>query len=102
MGLRIRELRKARGLTQEQLSERAGLSRSQLSEIESETKPANTKRLASIAKALDVTVDELFSDDSVEAYRRTIVALMRVMSPDDREALLSLARRLAGETNGER
>lgn len=98
MGLRIRELREARGLTQAELSDMARLSRSQLSEIETESKPANTLRLAAIAKALDVSVEELFTDGSAEAYRTLILDLMRSMSPEDRDALLRMARALAGRS----
>lgn len=96
MGLRIRQLRKARGLTQALLAEKAGISRSQLAEIETERKPANTIRLASIARALDVDVEDLFDYGEADSYRRVILDLMRLMDPEDRAALLRHAEALAG------
>ncbi|RAP39391.1 hypothetical protein BYZ73_20795 [Rhodovulum viride] len=95
MGLRIKELREGKRLSQQQLAEMAGLSRSQLSEIENERKPANTLRLTSIARALNVTVEELFTSDPAESYKKEILDLMREMAPEDREALIRYARAMA-------
>lgn len=95
MALRIRELREQRGLTQQMLAEMAGISRSQLSEIENERKPANTVRLAAIAKALGQEVEDLFSQDDAESYRRVILDLMKSMHPDDRLAVIRHAQALA-------
>jgi transcriptional regulator with XRE-family HTH domain len=95
MALRIRELREAKGLTQLQLGEMAGLSRSQLSEIETETKPANTLRLASIARALGVHLDELFEESQEESYRAVILDLMRSMPAEDRDAVIRHAQALS-------
>ena len=96
MALRIKELREAKGLTQTQLAEMARLSRSQLSEIETEKKPANTLRLSSIAKALGVEVDELFSPTSMDSYKALILDLMQGMDAQDRESLINHAKALAG------
>lgn len=95
MTLRIRELRKARGLSQEQLASKAGLSRSQLSEIETEAKPANTLRLTSIASALGVTVEHLFSEDARTGLVSELMALMDALPEADREAILRHAKALA-------
>jgi transcriptional regulator with XRE-family HTH domain len=92
MALRIRQLRKAQGLTQDQLAGRSGLSRSQLSEIETEAKPANTRRLTALAKALGVDVSELFDGGDREAYRYELEAIMADLPEEDREALLRIAR----------
>jgi len=100
MGLRIRHLRKAKGLTQAMLAEMAGISRSQLAEIEGERKPANTIRLAAIARALEVSVEDLFDEGEAESYRRVILDLMRTMEPEDRSALIRHAEALAARTKG--
>lgn len=92
MPLRVKELRKERGLSQEQLAAMAGVSRSQLSEIETEAKPANTLRLASIARALGVPVHDLFASPNGESYEAVVLDLMRAMSDEDRKALLHYAR----------
>ena len=95
MALRIRALRKAKGLSQQMLAEMAGVSRSQLSEIESEAKPANTLRLNAIAAALSVSVDQLFDEGSRDAYMDEIAALMQAMKPEDRAAIIRMAQALA-------
>lgn len=95
MTLRIRELRKARRLSQEELADKAGLSRSQLSEIETETKPANTLRLSAIAAALGVPVEQLFEDSARERYTSEIVDLMKTMTEEDKAALIRMAQALA-------
>ena len=64
MKLRIRELRQAKGVTQEELAERSGISRATIWALETNTeKVTTTKTLLSIAGALDVPVDDLFFDD---------------------------------------
>lgn len=95
MALRIKSLRTSRGLTQQQLAEMAGVSRSQLSEIESETKPANTLRLNAIAAALAVSVDDLFDHAAKDSYRSELFTLMADMDEADREAIIRMARAMA-------
>jgi transcriptional regulator with XRE-family HTH domain len=95
MALRVKEFRKAKGMSQEQLAAKAGVSRSQLSEIETEAKPANTLRLGSIARALGVEVHELFAGPTSEGEQALVADLMRDMSPEDRKALIHYARALA-------
>lgn len=95
MALRIRQLRDAKGWTQEVLAARAGLSRSQLAMIESETRPANTLRLNAIAAALGVSTDELFETDERE---RRVVLILRALGSDDAETLLRVAEGLAARS----
>ncbi len=61
MGYRIRELREAQNLTQEELAERSGVSRGTICALEKgEERTTTTKTLLKLAKALDSTVDQLF------------------------------------------
>jgi transcriptional regulator with XRE-family HTH domain len=60
-GKRVRELRLARGLSQEELAFRAGVHRTYLGSIERGERNPALKNIAAIAKALDVTLSELFS-----------------------------------------
>lgn len=99
MALRVRELRKKRGLSQEQLAAMAGVSRSQLSEIETEAKPANTLRLNSIARALGVPVHDLFAGPTGEGYEAIVLDLMRSLTDEDRAALIHYARALSKSGN---
>lgn len=94
MGLRIRELRDAKGWTQQHLASLAGISRSQLAMIETGTRPANTLRLRAIAKALGVSEPDLFPRNSPEA---TIFACMPDLSDQDQAMLASMAEALAAK-----
>jgi transcriptional regulator with XRE-family HTH domain len=96
MALRIKQLRTVNGWTQEVLAAKAGLSRSQLSEIETEAKPANTRRLTAIAQALSVDVSELFDGGAREAYRYEIDSIMTELPDEDRDALMRIARAMRG------
>ena len=60
MKMRIREIRKSKGLTLEQLAAKAGLSRSHLNQIELGGKSINSLRMQQIAGALGVDVRDLF------------------------------------------
>jgi transcriptional regulator with XRE-family HTH domain len=93
--LRIREIRLSRGLTQRALADRAGVSRSQLCEIETGNKAANSRRLADIARALDVGVEALFSQSDHDLQITEIMRLSAELLPQDRRLILDLARRLA-------
>jgi transcriptional regulator with XRE-family HTH domain len=60
-GKRVRELRLARGLSQEELAFRAGVHRTYLGGIERGERNPSLKNIAAIAEALKVTLPELFS-----------------------------------------
>jgi transcriptional regulator with XRE-family HTH domain len=57
--MRLKELREAKGLTQEALAKRAGCSRAYLSRLEMGLHDPPLSRLQALAKALRVTVAEL-------------------------------------------
>lgn len=62
-GKRLRELRKARNLTQEQLAWKADTELSQISRIERGILNAGLSQLFKIAEALEIPVKELFDFD---------------------------------------
>ena len=62
IGLRIKELRMERGISQNQLAKKAGISQAGLSAIESTTKNPSMQTLQLIANALDVPVAQLTGD----------------------------------------
>lgn len=97
MKLRIKEIRKARGLTVEALADRAGLSKSYLSELENGKKNANAPRIEAIARALGVTPFELIDDSGLPADLREHLAVLLRLSPNDREAVLRHALALVAE-----
>lgn len=63
LGLTIAYLRKLRGMSQEQLAEKAGMSRSHLSSIEAPNivRPFSLEILFNIADALNVEASDLLS-----------------------------------------
>ena len=63
LGITIAVLRKMRGMTQEQLAEKAGISRAHLSNIEAPNKVANFSldSLFRIADALDMRAGDLLN-----------------------------------------
>ena len=66
MGYRIKEVREAKKMTQEELSKKSGVSRGTIPELENGTvRTTTTKTLARIALALDTKVENIFFADSV-------------------------------------
>lgn len=66
MGYRVKELREAKGMTQEELEKKSGVSRQSISAIEN-NKVADVKSgtLIAIAEALETTIDNLFFKSAV-------------------------------------
>ena len=66
MGYRIKEVREAKGMTQEALAAQSGVSRGTIVALESgEAKTTTTKTLCKIAGALGTTIDDIFFTESV-------------------------------------
>jgi transcriptional regulator with XRE-family HTH domain len=59
-GRRIRDLRKARGLSQEELAERAGLHRTYVGGIERGERNPSLNNIGQIARALGVSIHDFF------------------------------------------
>lgn len=70
IGQRIRKIRKARDLSQEQLSEMVGISVTHMSHIETGNTKLSLPVLVDLAKALEVRADDLLYD-KVTAERST-------------------------------
>lgn len=67
LGLRIRELRNAQHMSQEELAFRAGISPAHLGQIERAMKNPTVDTIGKIAAALDIPVAALFTMDTVSA-----------------------------------
>ena len=79
LGARIREKRKAKGMTLQQLGDVFGISRSSVSEWESDrTRPSN-KKLLDLANALGTTVADLLSDNG---SKQPVIAESKMHIPD--------------------
>ena len=67
-GKRIKEIRKANGLTQKELSEKLGTSQQNLAQYENGKRQPKFETLRRIAKALDVGLDEFMSDTELSLF----------------------------------
>ena len=63
-GRRIRGLREAMGISQEELADRAGMHRTYLGGIERGERNPALKNISALAKALEVDISELFNFSS--------------------------------------
>lgn len=60
LGRRIRQLRNAKNLSQEQLADLSGLSRQYITDVERGTRNIAIVNVEKIAKALEISLSELF------------------------------------------
>ncbi|MFC7377001.1 helix-turn-helix transcriptional regulator [Brevundimonas sp. GCM10030266] len=60
LGSRLKEVRQAAGLTQAELAEKAGVSRKTINTVENGVFTPSTILALSLARALDVKVEDLF------------------------------------------
>ena len=67
IGIRIRRLRKAQGLTQQTLAEMSNQEPSNISHIERGATKLSLPTIVNIANALGVSVDELLCDSLIES-----------------------------------
>ena len=66
MGIKLREAREAKGMTQEELAAKSGISRQTISAIENnDERETKVSTLLAIANAMEMTVDEIFFRDAV-------------------------------------
>jgi transcriptional regulator with XRE-family HTH domain len=83
----LRAVRRQRGLTLEQLAAQTGLTKSYLSKVERRQSTPSIAVALKVARALDVDVGRLFSDD--EAQEKITVDRARGRGPDRNQALAS-------------
>ncbi|MBV8518784.1 MAG: helix-turn-helix transcriptional regulator [Acidobacteria bacterium] len=69
VGARLRELRKSRGLSQEQLGHLCGLDRNYVGQIERGNRNPCLDNIVKLAKALGVTPADLFSRFDLDTMR---------------------------------
>src|SRR6266567_4720902 len=108
MGLRIRDVRRERSWTQEQLANAVGVSRSAVTQWETGRAGQVTTNLTRIAEVLEVGVEYLMYGDNkrgpVEPRMGDELALLRLYrecSAEDRQLLLRTARRLVAVSRRE-
>jgi transcriptional regulator with XRE-family HTH domain len=88
-GDRIRAIRDARGLTQDQLAEDANISKSFLSEVENNHRNISSENLLRIANVLGASIDYLMRGETKEQIRREPVVIPPELSQAAEELGLS-------------
>jgi transcriptional regulator with XRE-family HTH domain len=93
LGQRIRDLRAARGWSQEEFADVCGVHRTYIGHVERGEKNVSVGTLARVAGAFEIKLSELFAgiEDGVAAKERTV---RRKIGPADRHPLGSLLQEL--------
>lgn len=73
LGKRIQQFRNSKGLTLEELAQKAGLTRGYLSKIERSKKAPPVSTLINIAKALRISISEIFGEAQENNVRISLV-----------------------------
>lgn len=100
LGIRIRELRKARGLSQEELAFKANIATSFLGMIERSKKTPTIDTVEKIATALDISFEELFSFSQNTADNQEFSVIEKInfelknRSFDEQETIYKLVKQI--------
>lgn len=91
---RVRELRKAKGLTQANLAARAGLTQGTVSQLEAGKLSLNLKWMRALAGVLECSPAELLAagdnPDRLSADEHRFIRLLRQVGPEQRELIARL------------
>jgi transcriptional regulator with XRE-family HTH domain len=93
LGARLKEIRKARGLTQEALAEKVDLTPQYLSRLEGGHQSPSVETVARLAEALDLELCELF-DFGHQGTVKEIRERLRKLIQESREEELRLGLKL--------
>ncbi len=97
LGVRIRQIRKSRGITQNCLAEQIGIEPSNISHIERAVSKVGLGTLVKIANALECSVDDLLCDSILcerDAFENQLVELSRDCSPKELRMMTDIAQAL--------
>lgn len=99
MGKRIKTLRKAMDLTQQELGERLGVSKGNVSQWESDATEPKPDKLIVLSRIFGVSVEYLKTGIDTPMYsgddETMLFQAFRMMPPDVRRAFLLIGQRLA-------
>ncbi len=105
VGRKLRDLRKARNLTQSDLAARIGIQQSDLCRMENGQYRVNLETLVKVLREFRISFSEFFQEESfgnLSADERGLIQTFRQLAADKREELLRYARFLDTETPRER
>ena len=95
IGQRIRKIRKAQGLSQEELAERVDISTTHMSHIETGNTKLSLPVLVDIAATLEVRTDDLLYDDSsttVSANLEEIAGILEQCNAREAKVLVDIVK----------
>ena len=102
LGLRLREAREYRGLSQEDIAGHIGVSRSAISRMESGARNVNAVELGRLAKLYKTTTESLAGHDSSDDESIDILeGATATISDKDREGVLRFAEFLRARSTSE-
>jgi transcriptional regulator with XRE-family HTH domain len=89
VGARIRELRKARGLTSRQLAEITNISQPVISRLESNTRSADVSYIEIICNALGISLADFFAADqsNMDPELQQLLETAKKLTPAQRESV---------------
>ena len=99
LGMRLKEARKKRGFTQENLAVITGISARHIANIEKGDVNPSFEVLSTLVKALGVSFDAIFdpADEQTEADIQEIAGLYRACPEQGRRLILASTRAMAHE-----
>ncbi len=95
IGQRVRRIRKARGISQEELAERVGISNTHMSHIETANTKLSLPVLVALAEALEVGTDDLLYDaprESAAAAVRELTAILENCTTGQAKVIVNLVK----------
>jgi len=97
MKIRLKELRKMRGLTQDQLGDLIGAAKSHISEMESGKKNPSGPMLERIATVFGLRVSEVFDEGDKDLSG--LIRDYEALSPEDQAVIRRLAHQLSSRAS---
>lgn len=97
LGARIKQIRRARGLSQGELSERVEITENYLSRIEVGTSCPSLPTLEKVATALDVSLRDLFDFDPVRGEISEVETLLESAGLEKKRLVLKIAKLILEE-----
>lgn len=95
IGARIQKLRKQKGLTQDELSEKVNISSKYLSSIERGKENPTLNTFISIAEELSVDIEEFFTEIQLEDPKITKEMILSLIDEADEDQLKTIYQILA-------
>lgn len=95
IGQRIRKMRKAQGLSQDELASKIGISTTHMSHIETGNTKLSLPVLVDIATVLEVRTDDLLFDstrDSISQTSEELQELLNCCNPNQARTLLDILK----------